>query len=50
VSDRDSDRKTIEIVDTTMRDGTLLRDVLRHERFAGGAVTTRWLEEEALAP
>jgi acetyl-CoA carboxylase biotin carboxylase subunit len=28
---------------------TLLRDVLRHERFAGGPVTTRWLEEEALA-
>jgi acetyl-CoA carboxylase biotin carboxylase subunit len=28
---------------------TLLRDVLRHESFAGGAVTTRWLEEEALA-
>jgi hypothetical protein len=30
-------------------DRTLLRDVLRDETFAGGAVTTRWLEEEALA-
>ena len=28
---------------------TLLRDVLAHEDFATGAVTTRWLEEEALA-
>jgi acetyl-CoA carboxylase biotin carboxylase subunit len=28
---------------------TLLRDVLAHEDFANGAVTTRWLEEEALA-
>jgi acetyl-CoA carboxylase biotin carboxylase subunit len=28
---------------------TLLRDVLAHEAFATGAVTTRWLEEEALA-
>jgi acetyl-CoA carboxylase, biotin carboxylase subunit len=28
---------------------TLLRDVLRHADFASGAVTTRWLEEEALA-
>jgi acetyl-CoA carboxylase, biotin carboxylase subunit len=28
---------------------TLLRDVLRHEDFASGPVTTRWLEEEALA-
>jgi acetyl-CoA carboxylase biotin carboxylase subunit len=27
----------------------LLRDVLAHEDFAAGAVTTRWLEEEALA-
>jgi acetyl-CoA carboxylase biotin carboxylase subunit len=28
---------------------TLLRDVLAHADFARGAVTTRWLEEEALA-
>jgi acetyl-CoA carboxylase biotin carboxylase subunit len=28
---------------------TLLRDVLRHADFAAGPVTTRWLEEEALA-
>ena len=28
---------------------TLLRDVLAHDDFATGAVTTRWLEEEALA-
>jgi acetyl-CoA carboxylase, biotin carboxylase subunit len=28
---------------------TLLRDVLAHEDFTAGAVTTRWLEEEALA-
>jgi acetyl-CoA carboxylase, biotin carboxylase subunit len=28
---------------------TLLRDVLAHEDFIAGAVTTRWLEEEALA-
>ena len=27
----------------------LLRDVLAHRDFAAGAVTTRWLEEEALA-
>jgi acetyl-CoA carboxylase biotin carboxylase subunit len=27
----------------------LLRDVLAHDDFASGAVTTRWLEEEALA-
>jgi biotin carboxylase len=34
------------LVETTR---TLLRYVLRHETFAGGAVTTRWLEEAALA-
>jgi acetyl-CoA carboxylase biotin carboxylase subunit len=28
---------------------TLLRDVLAHDDFASGAVTTSWLEEEALA-
>jgi acetyl-CoA carboxylase, biotin carboxylase subunit len=28
---------------------SLLRDVLSHRDFAAGAVTTRWLEEEALA-
>jgi acetyl/propionyl-CoA carboxylase alpha subunit len=27
----------------------LLRQVLAHEDFAAGPVTTRWLEEEALA-
>jgi acetyl/propionyl-CoA carboxylase alpha subunit len=28
---------------------TLLRDVLAHRDFTAGAVTTRWLEEVALA-
>jgi acetyl-CoA carboxylase, biotin carboxylase subunit len=40
------DRLEVEGVETNR---TLLRDVLRHDDFASGAVTTRWLEEEALA-
>jgi acetyl-CoA carboxylase biotin carboxylase subunit len=40
------DRLEVEGVETNR---TLLRDVLRHEDFVAGAVTTRWLEEEALA-
>ena len=40
------DRLEVEGVQTNR---TLLRDVLAHEDFATGAVTTRWLEEEALA-
>jgi acetyl-CoA carboxylase biotin carboxylase subunit len=40
------DRLEVEGVRTNR---TLLRDVLAHEDFATGAITTRWLEEEALA-
>jgi acetyl-CoA carboxylase, biotin carboxylase subunit len=40
------DRLEVEGVQTNR---TLLRDVLRHDDFVSGAVTTRWLEEEALA-
>jgi acetyl-CoA carboxylase biotin carboxylase subunit len=40
------DRLEVEGVETNR---ALLRDVLRHEDFVAGAVTTRWLEEEALA-
>ena len=40
------DRLEVEGVETNR---ALLRDVLRHEDFAAGPVTTRWLEEEALA-
>jgi acetyl-CoA carboxylase biotin carboxylase subunit len=40
------ERLEVEGVETNR---TLLRDVLRHDDFAAGPVTTRWLEEEALA-
>jgi acetyl-CoA carboxylase biotin carboxylase subunit len=40
------DRLEVEGVQTNR---ALLRDVLAHADFAAGAVTTRWLEEEALA-
>jgi acetyl-CoA carboxylase biotin carboxylase subunit len=36
-------------VDGVQTNRSLLRRVLAHEDFAAGAVTTRWLEEEALA-
>ena len=36
-------------VDGVQTNRDLLRAVLGHADFAGGAVTTKWLEEEAMA-